>query len=213
VSHSRLGGIGGLTFGILGFVGLLVGNAPGGNYTAADVSSFLAKGHRPAVFVSAYLVLLSAAGLLLLLSRLRGSLDGAGPRSSLFWGFSVAAATAWMAGYAIVIGPAVALAFSGGKLTSSALSGPTVYTFVESGFGVMYGAGGFFLACALIAFTVGRVRVPAWVRWATGIAAVTSLAGIAWFPFFLVYLWAVALGVWALAKDRSAAAQPLGQPV
>jgi hypothetical protein len=42
--------------------------------------------------------------------------------------------------------------------------------------------------------------VPSWVRWATLIAGIAGLAALAWFPFFLVYLWAIVLGVWLLVS-------------
>jgi hypothetical protein len=40
--------------------------------------------------------------------------------------------------------------------------------------------------------------VPSWVRWTTLVAGVAGLAAVAWFPLFLAYLWAIALGVWLL---------------
>ena len=112
MNQTRLAGVGGLAFGILAFVALIVASPPGGNYKASDVTSFLAKGHRPAVFISVYLMLIAVAGLLLLLARLRTTIEGS--RGSLFWAFSVASATAWFAGYLLVAGPSTALAFSGG---------------------------------------------------------------------------------------------------
>jgi hypothetical protein len=203
VNQARLAGVGGLAFGILAFVAMLVASPPGGNYSASDVTSFLAKSHRPAVFLSVYLMLIAVVGLLLMLARLRTAIDGS--RSTLFWAFSVASATAWFAGYLLVAGPAAALAFSGGKLSASSLSPQVVYVFAESGFAVMYGAGGILLGAALITLVVGRVTLPAWVRWSTAVAGVAALAALAWFPFFLVYLWAIVLGLWTLAAARRGA--------
>jgi hypothetical protein len=59
----------------------------------------------------------------------------------------------------------------------------------------MYGAGGLLLGCALVTWAVGPVALPAWVRWSTLVAGIAGLAAIAWFPFFLVYLWAIVIGV------------------
>jgi len=208
--RSLVAGIGAVAFGILPIVAFMVGNPPGGNYKASDIADFLAKGHRPAVFVSLYLVLLSGVGLLFLLARLRESI-GDGERAPLFWGFSVAAVGAWLAGYAVGISPSVALAFSGGKLHT--LSAPVAYTFSEAGWAIMYGAGGLLLGCALVTWAVGPVALPAWVRWSTLVAGIAGLAAIAWFPFFLVYLWAIVIGVALIVIElrqapETAAAQP-----
>ena len=43
---------------------------------------------------------------------------------------------------------------------------------------------------------------------ACGAAGIAALAAYAWFPFFLVYLWAVVIGVWLLVGQREAAVQP-----
>jgi hypothetical protein len=199
MKRGSLAGVGALAFGILAFVAMMIANPPGGNYKVSDVTSFIAKGHRPAIFLSLYLMLLAAAGLLLFLARLRDAI-APGARVSIFWGFSVAATAAWVIGYAIVVSPSIALAFSGGKLTT--LSPPVAYTLAEAGWAVMYGAGGLLLGCALVTFVSGPVTVPAWVRWTTAVTAVAALAAIAWFPFFLVYIWAVVLGIWALVAGQ-----------
>jgi hypothetical protein len=190
---------------------MIIASPPGGNYKASDVASFLAKGHRPAVFISLYLMVVAVVGLLLLLARLRAAIEGS--RETLFWGFSVASAAAWVAGYALVIAVPAALAFSGGNLGASAITPQTAYVFSEAGWAVMYGAGGLMLGVALLTFVLGPVTVPGWVRWTTAVAGVAALAAIAWFPFFLVYLWAIVLGLWALLASpvearRPAAAQP-----
>jgi hypothetical protein len=102
--RSLVGGIGAIAFGVLPIVAFMVANPPGGNYKASDIADFIAKGHRPAVFVSVYLVLLSGAGLLLVLARFRESIAD-GPRATLFWGFSISAVAAWIVGYAIGTAP------------------------------------------------------------------------------------------------------------
>jgi hypothetical protein len=201
----RFAGLGGLAFGILAFVAMLVAAPPGGNYKVSDVTSFLAKGHRPAVFLSVYLMLIAVVGLALLLARLRTAIEGS--RETLFWGFSLASVAAWLIGYALVVATPAALAFSGGKLSGSAVSPQTAYIFSEAGYAVMYGAGGMLLGVALIVFALGRVAVPGWVRLSVALAGICALAGIAWFPFFVVYLWAVVVGVWALLPARASAQQ------
>jgi hypothetical protein len=202
--RSLVAGIGAIAFGVLPIVAFMVANPPGGNYKASDIADFIAKGHRPAVFVSIYLMLLSAVGLLVLLARLRESI-GAGTRLRLFWGFSVAAVAAWVAGYAIAISPSLALAYSGGKLHS--LSAPVAFTFSEAGFAAMYGAGGLLLGCALVTFAAGPVTLPAWIRWTTLVAGIAGLAAVAWFPFFLVYIWAIVVGVALVTLEWRESAQ------
>jgi hypothetical protein len=75
----------------------------------------------------------------------------------------------------------------------------------------MYGAGGMLLGCALITFAAGPVAVPGWVRWSTLVAGIAGLAAIAWFPFFVVYVWAIVLGLWLLVADRGHATAPAVQ--
>jgi hypothetical protein len=99
-----------------------------------------------------------------------------------------------------------ALAFSGGHPFT--LTSGTVYTFCEAGFAVMYGAGGVLLGAALIAFAAGPVAAPSWVRWSTLVAGIAGLAALAWFPFFLVYIWAIVVGAWLIVADREPAAVP-----
>jgi hypothetical protein len=210
LNQTRLAGLGGLAFGVLAFVAMIIASPPGGNYTASDVTSYLAKGHRPAVFISVYLMVLAVVGLVLLLARLRATIDGS--RGTLFWAFSIAAAAAWLGGWALVVATPAALSFSGGKLDASAITPQTGYVLAESGWAVMYGAGGIMLGVALATLVIGRVAVPAWVRWFTALAALCALASLAWFPFFVVYLWAIVLGIWGLVaspvEELHTAAEP-----
>ena len=206
--EATLGGVGALAFGILTFVALLLANPPGGTYSGQDVADFLARGHRAAVIIAVYVLALAITGLLLMLSRLRSTI--AGSRASTFWALAVASAACWIAGFAIVIAPSTALAFSGGKLTT--LSGPLVYTVCEAGWAVAYGGGGILLGLALVIYALGPVAAPAWVRWTTLVAGIAALASIAWFPQFLVYLWAIAIGVWTLVASRSTARETAATP-
>lgn len=197
---SVLAGLGAVAFAVLPLVSFTLANPPGGNYKASDIVDFVSKGHRPLVFLSDYLVLLSAIGLLLLLARLREGIDD-GRRASIFWGLGIGAVAAWVGGYALGMAAPEAFAFGGG--TSLTLSNGVIYTFAEAGWSVMYGAGGTLLGCALLTFAFGSVRVPAWVRWSTLVAGLAGVAALAWFPFFVVYVWALVLGVWTLVRARA----------
>lgn len=150
-------------------------------------------------------MVIAVVGLVLLLARLRATIEGT--RETLFWGFSIAAAASWLVGYALVIATPAALAFSGGKLSASAISPQTGFVFSEAGYAVMYGAGGILLGVALATFVIGRAAVPAWVRWSTAVATVCALAALAWFPFFIVYLWAIVVGLWTLLAAPAEARQ------
>jgi len=192
-------GIGALAFAVLPIVGFIVANPPGGTYSVSNTIDYIAKGHRPAVFVSAYMLLLSGVGLLLLLARLRDSI-GDKRRATVFWGLGAAATAAWVAGYSLVIAVPAAFAFGGGSQLT--LTHGVVYTFAEAGWAIMYGAGGTLLGCALVTFALGPVRAPAWVRWSTLVAGLAGIAALAWFPFFLVYAWSLVIGVWVLVGER-----------
>jgi hypothetical protein len=52
-----------------------------------------------------------------------------------------------------------------------------------------------------------RGILPAWLRWSTLVAGLCGVAGLAFFPFFLLMLWAAVAGVWVLtaAADPAAA--------
>jgi hypothetical protein len=199
-----LAGVGALAFGILTFVALLIASPPGGNYSTKDVDKYLAKGHRAAVFVAIYVLVVALIGMLLMLWRMREEIVGT--RSAIFWALGVASTASWLAGFAIVIGPAASLAFSGGHL--STLPPTLTYTIAEAGWAVAYGAGGILLGCALLTYAIGPVAAPAWVRWSTLVAGVCAVASIAWFPQFLVFVWAIVIGIWTLVSKRSAAPAP-----
>jgi hypothetical protein len=205
---SVLAGVGGLAFAILPMVGFSIANPPGGSYSASDIADYITKGHRTAVFGSLYLILLSAVGLALLLWQLRESVQGS--RRALFWGFGAGAVSAWVVGYALAAAVPVAMAFGGANHVT--LTGPTVFTFAEAGWVLMYGAGGLLLGCALIVYAAGPVAEPAWVRWSTLVAGVVALAAVAWFPFFVVYAWALVLGLRLLVVGRARTPEVRAQP-
>jgi hypothetical protein len=181
----------------------MVANPPGGTYSVSNTIDYISKGHRSVVFISVYFLLASGVGLLLLLGRLREAI-GSGSRAWTFNALAISAVATWVAGYAMVVGVPAAYAFGGSN--KLVLTHGVVYTFAEVGWAVMYGAGGTLLGCALITFAAGPVAAPAWVRWTTLVAGIAGLAALAWFPFFLVYLWAVVLGIWLLVSPASARA-------
>jgi hypothetical protein len=111
-----VGGVGGIAFAVLSAVAVLVAAPLGGTYKVSDATDYLAKGHRPAVFVSAYLFMLGVLGLICLLVRLRQA-DLPGCR--IVWGTGLAAAAAFAAGWGLVVSVPLALAYGGKSLSIS----------------------------------------------------------------------------------------------
>jgi hypothetical protein len=200
VTKGRFAGLGATAFGLLGFLATVVQDPPGGTYHASNVARFVDSGHRPAVFAGTYLAWIAIVGLLLLLAKLRTAISDGG-RASVFWGLSVAGAAAWVAGWSLSSIAPIAMGFGGKAVVIPA---GVVYALVAGGWVVIAG-GAALIGCALLALTVAPSTLPAWVRWSTLAAAVAALAALAYLPFFLVYLWAVVMGVWLLAGERGTA--------
>jgi hypothetical protein len=86
------------------------------------------------------------------------------------------------------------------------------YTFSEAGWAAMYGTGGLLLGCALLTFAAGAVTLSAWIRWTTLVGGIAALAAVAWFPFFLVYIWAIVVGIALVVIEWRQAPQASAQP-
>ena len=97
-------GIGAIAFAVLTIATFVVGNPPGGDYSRSDVTDYLASGHQLAVFVSLYLGLLSAIGLLVLVAGLSSASTNDSLRR-LFWGNGIAATAACATGWGLVAAP------------------------------------------------------------------------------------------------------------
>lgn len=201
MTRSTIAGAGGIAFGVLMFVAFLVASPPGGTYSESDVADYVASGHRTAVIISIYLVLLAAVGLVCLLARLREAAAGDLALGPIFWGTGLAAAASLAIGWVVVAAVPVAMAFGGSDVTIE----PTVaYTITEAGWGITLGAGGILLGLALIVLVLGsRATLPAWLRWTTLVAGIAGVASIAYFPYFLLLVWGLVAGVWLLAAERA----------
>lgn len=199
-------GIGALAFGILPAIAVSLSNPPGGTYSASNATDYVAKGHRTSVIVGLYLMLLAIVGLTLFLARLRDLIPTSGRMASIFWGLGIAAVAAFICGYALVSTIPLAIAFGGDSVSTT----PTLtYILSEAGWVLMYGAGGPLLGCALITFGLAGVSVPPWYRWFTLLAGVCGFAALAWFPFFVVLIWAIASGIWLVLGARERAPTPV----
>lgn len=199
----RIAGIGGIVFAVVLIVSIVVASPPGGEYDAADVADFVAKGHRSAVIVSLYLMLLSVLGLLVMMSYLRDSALGTGRHGRMFWGLAVAAATSFFAGWLILLTPAESKSIGGGPSIDPAVA----YTFMQAGWGVALVGGGALLGCALLILAFAGHGAPTWVRALGGIAGLLGVASAAFFPFFALILFGLIVGLWLLvSKEPDAAA-------
>ena len=204
MKRGSLAGLGALAFGVLTILGLIVENAPGGTYKASDVADYVRSGHRPLVFLGAYLGALGVVGLVFLLARLR-ELIADELRARVFWGLGLAAAGALSAGIALTAAVPISMGYGGKDVI---VAPATTFVFSESGWVIMTG-GCILLGSGLLTFVTSAVAIPAWLRWATAIAGVAAIAAAAWFPLALVILWAVAVGVWLLVRGGAPATAPV----
>ena len=202
IKDRRLAGVAGIVFAVATFVAFVLANPPGGKFHENDVADFVAKDHRSAVIVSLYLMVLAAVSLVGLGSYLRADGFGGAGAGRLFTGLLVAAATSWLAGWVIVVTPAAARVFGGAPEIDAGVA----YTFMQAGFSVMLVAGGMLLGAALLTLAIAGVE-PGWVRVLAAIAGVAGLATPAFFPFFLLLLFAVVVGIWLLVSRGPAAAE------
>jgi hypothetical protein len=189
--NARIGGIGGIAFGVLMFVAFVIASPPGGSYTESSVTDFVAKGHRTAVIVAFYLVLLAVVGLLAMLRELA--------RDALASALGIVGAVGVAIGWGLGLTPALAMAYGG----NTSIDPKVGYTISEGGFVMLCGVGGVLIGLALI---VTALRLRGWVRWFTGVVGVIALASPAWFPFFALLLESVVLGTWLLTARREPAA-------
>lgn len=194
-------GIGAIAFSILTFVGLALVNPPGGTYKTSNISDYLEKGHRVAVFAGLYVELLAVLGLIVVLAYLRDLL-APGRTTRLFWSLGMIAAGALALGWAVMAAGAIARAIGGSAVVVTA---PTTYLVSEVGASMVWGPGSILLAVALIAFAVTAATVlPAWLRWLTLALAVIGLASPAFFPSLALLVWGIVTGVWLLTAGTRA---------
>lgn len=204
-SKTAVAGVGGIAFGGLTVAALLLTNAPGGSYSASDVASFLAHGHRPVVIACFFLAMLGILGLISLLAHLRDALASAPEghhAASIVWGAGLAAATSFAVGWSVDLGQVVAR-MEGGRGLAGITPGLT-YLISMLGVAMIFGPGSVLLGSALIVLALSsRAIFPAWARWLTLVCGVAGVAGLAFFTFFLLLLWPLAIGVWLVAAGRA----------
>ena len=200
---TTIAGIGALAFSVLTFTASVLANSPGGGYAESNVTQYLEAGHFPIVLLALCLGLIGVVGLLFLLSYLRelmGTSANGQLIGSAFWGTGVASAACFAVGWGFIAGQPVAHAEAGSVLAVP----PTITHLIsETGGSVMlFGSGAMLLGLALAMLFFTSTALPAWLRWLTLVAAIAAFAGLAFFPFTLVLLWGVVVGLWLLVADR-----------
>jgi hypothetical protein len=201
MTQRTLAGAPGIAFGALTIAAVTLMAAPGGGYSVSVVDSFLAPGHRAAAIAALLCGLLGVTGLVGLLTHLRGEAGGRGP---IVWGVGLAGAASIAAGFAVLAG----LVFADWEGGAAVAVPPTItYVISEVAVVLIFGAGAMLVGIALIA-----AATAAGVRWAMLLAGVCGVAGLAYFPFFLLLLWAIGFGI-RLAAQAPAASGSLPSQV
>ena len=204
IRNAQVAGIGAIAFGVLTFVSIFVGDWPGGSYDAVTVRTYVAPSHLPIPLTATLLGLIGLAGLICLFAYLRQLAEGARPLSSLWpqiiWAVGLAGASAFAVGWGMVSAQPLAHAEAGVDLAV-----PTTLTYMisEATSALIFGAAPMMVGIALVMLSLGVGQaLPAWLRWSTLVAGLAGVASLAYFPFFLLLLWNVAVGVWLLVSSR-----------
>jgi hypothetical protein len=193
-------GVGAIAFAALTIAAFAVGNPPGGNYATSDVTSYTSSSHQLPVFISLYLGLLAALGLIALLAGVRPAI-GDDRLQRIFWGSGLAAAAASAIGWCLITAAPLALTFGS---AARPIDPKLTYILMEAGFVIIFGAGGLLFGSALLTLALGSPgMLPTWLRWATTISGIAGIASLAFFPSFLVLIWALTIGVWLLLTARA----------
>lgn len=199
-SERRIAGIGAAAFALFTLVGLLLIGPVGGEYEEDAIVDYLSSDHRPLVFIGLYVGLLAALGLIVALAYLRKGFEGT--RAAIVTTAGTSAVAGWIIGWTLLCLAPLSLSVGGAPGIDPEVS----YVFVQAGWFVLFFAGASMLGIALLAMATGFVGYPGWVKWATVIGGLGGLATVVYFPFFLVLLWGLVVGIWlAVSKEPQAA--------
>jgi hypothetical protein len=202
--RSLTAGLGALAFGGMTLVATFMSDAPGGSYSASDVTTFLSSGARARQLASFFLAILAIPALVYLLAHFRDMLNaipGRDRAASMVWGTGLAAAACFAVGWGVQGGQIFAR-WEGG----SAVTVPPALTYVISETGVVFvfGCGAMLLGFALITLFAGtRGLLPSWVRGLVLVVGLCGVAGLAWATFFVMLLGTGVIGVWLMVRARA----------
>ena len=193
----RAAGFGLLAYGIATPVAYMSMGSPGGESIDRDIAKYISSGHQAGTIALAYLGGIAARGLLLFANGMRHELRSGG---GLLWGLAVAATTAAVTGWLLVGGMAVAFAEGGESLAS--IPHPVIYLLGLMSNVVAVVSSGFFLGAAALVLAA-RASLPRWLHIASYVAGLCGLLGASNWLLVLLWLWAIAFGVWTIRSNAS----------
>jgi hypothetical protein len=196
----RTAGLGLLAYGLATPIAFMAIGAPGGEYSDANVTTYISSGHWTAAFGLAYLGAFASLGLLPFARRMRHELGTAG---DVFWGLNVAGTAAAVVGWFMLGGVVVSVAEGGN--TVAALPHPVLYLASEIGILVGICASAFLVGVAALVLGA-RSSLPMGVRVLSYIGGVSGILAAFYFPLALFFLWAIVVGGWAIASPSRASA-------
>jgi hypothetical protein len=187
--EGRAAGVGLIVYGLGTTIAFGALGAPGGDYEAKLVPSYIEQSHWAAAFAIAYVGALSALGLLVFGGAMRRML----PRNGeLLWGLSIAGAAISVVGWFVDGGVVVAIA-EGGHTVQSGVPHPVVYTVTEIGNLLAVCAPAFFIGVAAIVLAATS-NLPTWLRTFSAVAGVCGILAPAYVTLFIFVLWTLVCG-------------------
>ena len=202
----RTAGLGLLAYGLGTAAAFMTIGSPGGDYSDAAVTTYMSSGHAATAFALAYLGAFAALGLLAFAHSMRHEVGSAG---RTLWGLSVGATAAAVIGWFMVGGVAVAFVEGGTALT--AVPHPVVYLITEVSNLIAVCASAFLAGVAALVLGA-RSSLPMGLRVLCYIGGVSGILAAFFFPLPLYFLWAIVLGIWAIATG-SRATEPAAREV
>ena len=194
--RTRSAGISAIAFSLLTVAALVLVSPPGGNYSAGDVTSFTASGHRPLVVLGLYAALAASLALLGLVLHLRTTVSP-GWRQVLVLGGGGLGVVALPIGFALSATVPIGLSAGGG----AAIDPRTTYMFSQAGLAVVYGVA---LAGTGLALLGAAGAMRGWLRIATYVGGAGGVLSLAWFPSWLLLLWGLVAGAAMLRPGTEA---------
>jgi hypothetical protein len=205
-SDTIAGGVAAIAFAVLTAIAIFFGGPLGGDFSASDIAAYLARDHVVIAGALALCGLVGAAALVAVGAYLRkwADLEGGGsiwPATS--WGLTLGSAVCFAVSWGIAVSQPIGNNESGTNLNVP----PTItYSIGITGTEVLFESAATLLGLAMILIAATNLpRLPGWLRWLTLAVGVLALTSLAFFTFFPILLWAIALGVWLLARPRPAA--------
>jgi len=191
----RAAGFGLLAYGIGTPVAFMNIGSPGGDYSDPTVATYMSSGHWATAIGLAYLGAVAALGLLVFANRMRNELRSAG---DLLWGLAVGGTAAAVVGWFLIGG--IAVAFAEGGQSLAAVPHPVVYLVSVVSNLVAVCSTAFFVGAAALVLAA-KAALPPWLRIASYVAGTGGLLAAFFFPIFLLWLWAITFGIWAVTAD------------